>query len=76
MFMPALENLCGWVRKWWFGDGLEAGWLCILPDDPLAETFAVWDCFVPEELDWPAEEDGADDGPAGPGEDESHEAEA
>ena len=75
MLTPALENLRGGL-----GCVLdEAGWSeggRSLPDDPLAETFAVWDCFVPEELDGSAEEDGADDGPAGPGEDESHEAEA
>jgi hypothetical protein len=42
----------------------------------LAEACTARDCFVPEECDWCAEEDGADDGPAGPGEDEGHKAEA
>jgi hypothetical protein len=55
-------------------DGREGGWG--LPDGPLAEAFSAWDRFVPEELNWFAEEDGAEDCPAGPGEDESHEAEA
>lgn len=75
MFMPALENLCCGLEWWWFEKGWRENW-CVLPDDPLAETFAVWDCFVPEELHGSAEEDGAYDCPARPGEDESHEAEA
>ena len=45
----------------------------VLPDCPLAEAFSVFNCFVPEELDWFAEEDRAEDCPARPGEDESHE---
>lgn len=79
--MPALENLCFGLEWWWFVVGLVGlvglvGGVCVLPDDPLAEALAVWDCFVPEKLDWPAEEDGAYDCPARPGEDKSHEAEA
>jgi hypothetical protein len=43
-----------------------------LPYGPLAQAFAVFDRFVPEVLDRPAEENCAEDRPAGPGEDESH----
>lgn len=83
MLTPALENLGARVRCWWwwwFGRRLgfwreEGRWFC-LPDGPLAEAFAVFDRSVPEVLDGFAEKDGAEDGPAGPGEDESHEAEA
>lgn len=42
------------------------------PYGPLAEAFAAFYRFVPEELDGSAEEDGAEDCPAGPDEDESH----
>lgn len=76
MLTPALENLCWGGVRWLFGKGVgeSLGWC--LPDGPLAEACAARDCFVPEECDWGAEEDGADDCPARPGEDESHEAEA
>lgn len=47
-----------------------------LPDGPLAQACAALNGLVPKICDWCAEEDGADDGPAGPGEDKSHEAEA
>lgn len=56
---------CEKVERWETGS---------LPDCPLAEACAAFDGFVPEEFDGLAEEDRAEDCPAGPGEDESHEA--
>lgn len=49
--------------------------MCDVPDGPLAEAGASGDGLVPEEGDGLAGEDGAEDCPAGPGEDEGHEAE-
>jgi hypothetical protein len=64
---PALNELLGFV-VWLLWDMRDGG----LPDGPLAQTFAVFDRFVPEVLDRSAEEDCAEDRPAGPCEDESH----
>ena len=75
MLTPALENLRGGLGRVLDGAGWSEGGRS-LPDGPLAEAFAVWDGFIPEELDGSAEEDGSDDRPARPSEDESHEAEA
>jgi len=47
-----------------------------LPDGEFAEAFAVFDCLVPEEFDWPAEEDGEAGCNARPGKDQSYETEA
>jgi len=44
------------------------------PSRPLTQTSPTHDRSIPEILDWPAEEDRAEDGPARPGEDERHQA--
>ena len=75
MLTPALENLRGGLGCVLDGVGWSEGGRS-LPDGPLTEAFAVWDCLIPEELDGSAEEDGSDDRPARPCEDESHEAQA
>jgi hypothetical protein len=77
MLTPALENLVvESVIRSCFGGGLGLEGGCCLPDNPLAEAFAVLDGLIPEELDRSAEEDGSHHRPARPSEDESHEAQA